>query len=73
MQLENSNEFLAGKADPYNSTDAPTTQILPVGPVSASGEQSVQPKENTTYNLTAVGPGGTATQKERLCIGYGWC
>ena len=45
----------------WNSSDAPDVQILPVGPVSATGEQSVQPKENTTYNLAAVGPGGTAT------------
>ncbi|HTT22413.1 MAG TPA: OmpA family protein [Candidatus Sulfotelmatobacter sp.] len=46
----------------WNSTDAPTMEITPVGAVAASGEQSVQPKENTTYNLTAVGPGGTVTQ-----------
>jgi len=45
----------------WNSTDAPNVQITPVGSVAASGEQSIQPKENTTYNLTAVGPGGTAT------------
>lgn len=45
----------------WNSTDAPSVEIAPVGAVAASGEQSVQPKENTTYNLTAVGPGGTVT------------
>jgi len=45
----------------WTATDAPNVQITPVGTVAASGEQSVQPKENTTYNLTAVGPGGTAT------------
>src|SRR5215472_12955577 len=43
------------------STDAPTVEIAPVGAVAATGEQAVQPKENTTYNLTAVGPGGTVT------------
>jgi outer membrane protein OmpA-like peptidoglycan-associated protein len=36
-------------------------QITPVGAVAASGEQAVQPKQTTTYQLTAVGPGGTAT------------
>jgi outer membrane protein OmpA-like peptidoglycan-associated protein len=45
----------------WNSTDSSSVEILPVGSVAASGEQTVQPKQNTTYNLTAVGSGGTAT------------
>jgi len=45
----------------WSSTDAPRVEVTPVGPVAASGEQSVQPKQTTTYQLTAVGPGGTAT------------
>jgi outer membrane protein OmpA-like peptidoglycan-associated protein len=45
----------------WTSTDAPSVQISNVGPVAASGDQSIQPKQNTTYDLTATGPGGTAT------------
>ncbi len=45
----------------WTTTDAPGIQISNVGPVAASGDQSVQPKQNTTYELTATGPGGTAT------------
>jgi len=45
----------------WSSTEAPRVEVTPVGAVAASGEQSVQPKQTTTYQLTAVGPGGTAT------------
>jgi outer membrane protein OmpA-like peptidoglycan-associated protein len=45
----------------WTTTDAPGVQISNVGTVAASGDQSVQPKQNTTYDLTATGPGGTAT------------
>jgi len=45
----------------WNSTDAPQVEIKSVGAVAASGEQAVQPKQTTTYDLTALGPGGTAT------------
>ncbi len=45
----------------WTTTDAPGVQISNVGTVAASGDQSVQPKQNTTYELTATGPGGTAT------------
>src|SRR5215472_1705367 len=44
----------------WNSSDAPQVEISPVGKVATSGEQSVQPKQTTTYTLKAVGPGGTA-------------
>jgi outer membrane protein OmpA-like peptidoglycan-associated protein len=44
----------------WTSSDAPKVEISPVGSVGASGEQSVQPTQTTTYDLTAVGPGGTA-------------
>lgn len=43
------------------STDAPNVDITPLGTVAASGEQSVQPRQTTEYQLTALGPGGTAT------------
>ena len=45
----------------WTSTDAPRVEITPVGPVATSGQQSVKPTQNTTYNLTATGPGGTVT------------
>ncbi len=45
----------------WSSTDAPQVEITPVGAVANSGQQSVEPKQTTTYQLTAQGPGGTAT------------
>jgi len=45
----------------WSSTDAPQVQITPVGSVATSGEQAVQPKQTTNYELTALGPGGTVT------------
>jgi outer membrane protein OmpA-like peptidoglycan-associated protein len=45
----------------WTTSDAPQVEVAPVGPVATSGDQAVQPKQTTTYNLTAVGPGGTAT------------
>ena len=45
----------------WTSADAPSVQISNVGTVAANGEQAIQPKQNTTYDLTATGPGGTAT------------
>jgi outer membrane protein OmpA-like peptidoglycan-associated protein len=45
----------------WTSSDAPRVEITPVGPVASSGQQSVQPTQTTTYNLTASGPGGTVT------------
>jgi outer membrane protein OmpA-like peptidoglycan-associated protein len=45
----------------WTSSDAPRVEISSVGPVAATGDQSVEPKQTTTYNLTAVGPGGTVT------------
>ena len=47
----------------WNSTDAPQVEIKPVGAVAASGERAVQPRQTTTYDLTALGPGGTATSR----------
>jgi outer membrane protein OmpA-like peptidoglycan-associated protein len=45
----------------WSSSDAPQVEINPTGKVSASGEQTVQPKQTTTYTLAATGPGGTTT------------
>jgi outer membrane protein OmpA-like peptidoglycan-associated protein len=52
----------------WTSSDAPEVQILSVGQVAASGEQAIQPKQNTTYNLTATGPGGTATSSATVNV-----
>jgi len=45
----------------WTSTNAPQVEISPAGAVASSGEQTVQPKQTTTYTLAATGPGGTTT------------
>ncbi len=45
----------------WTTTDAPDVNISGIGQVPASGEKAVPLCESTTYNLTATGPGGTAT------------
>ena len=45
----------------WTSTDAPSVQISSIGSVASNGDQNIDPKQTTTYNLTASGPGGTAT------------
>jgi len=52
----------------WNSTDAPKVDITPIGSVATSGEQSVQPKQTTAYQLTALGPGGTATSNATVDV-----
>jgi outer membrane protein OmpA-like peptidoglycan-associated protein len=52
----------------WTSTDAPGVQISNVGAVAPSGDQTVQPKQNTTYELTATGPGGTATSSATVNV-----
>ena len=52
----------------WSSSDAPRVEISPVGSVAASGEQAVQPKQSTTYQLTAIGPGGTATSSTTVNV-----
>lgn len=52
----------------WTSSDAPSVQISNVGPVTASGDQSIQPKQNTTYDLTATGPGGTVTSSATVNV-----
>jgi hypothetical protein len=52
----------------WSSTDAVDVNITPVGTVQASGTQSVSPHQTTTYNFTASGPGGTATQSETINV-----
>jgi len=52
----------------WSSSDAPKVEITPVGPVATSGEQAVQPTQSTTYQLTAVGPGGTVTSSTTVNV-----
>ena len=52
----------------WSASDAPQVEITPIGAVTPSGEQGVQPKQSTTYQLTAVGPGGTATSSTTVNV-----
>ncbi len=52
----------------WASSDAPGLEITGIGPVGASGEQAVQPKQTTTYELRATGPGGTATSNATVTV-----
>jgi len=45
----------------WTSSDAPQVEIAPLGAVARPGEQAIQTKQTTEYDLTAKGPGGTAT------------
>jgi hypothetical protein len=46
----------------WKSTDAADASITGIGQVSDRGDRSVTPMHDTTYVLTAKGPGGEATQ-----------
>jgi hypothetical protein len=45
----------------WSSSEAPRVELSGVGTVAASGEQTVQPTQTTTYKLTATGPGGATS------------
>ncbi len=46
----------------WKSVDAVDTSIAGIGAVPGQGDQTVTPTHNTTYVLTAKGPGGETTQ-----------
>lgn len=46
----------------WNATNAVDTSISGLGSVAAQGDRTVTPTHNTTYTLTAKGPGGESTQ-----------
>jgi hypothetical protein len=46
----------------WNSANAVDTSISSIGKVPAQGDRTVSPTGNTTYVLTAKGPGGDSTQ-----------
>jgi outer membrane protein OmpA-like peptidoglycan-associated protein len=52
----------------WTTTDAPGVDISGIGAVTPSGEKSVELCANTTYNLTATGPGGTATSSLSIAV-----
>jgi outer membrane protein OmpA-like peptidoglycan-associated protein len=52
----------------WSSSDAPQVEIAPVGQVATAGEQNVQPNQTTNYQLTAVGPGGSATSAAKVNV-----
>jgi len=52
----------------WTSTDAPGVQISSIGSVASNGDQNIDPKQTTTYNLTASGPGGTATSSATVNV-----
>jgi outer membrane protein OmpA-like peptidoglycan-associated protein len=55
----------------WSSTGAVENEISGVGKVAASGEQTVQPKQTTTYTLNAAGPGGVATPSATVNVASG--
>ncbi|MGA8221325.1 MAG: OmpA family protein [Candidatus Acidiferrales bacterium] len=46
----------------WKSANAVDTSITNLGEVAASGDRSVSPKQTTTYELAAKGPGGEVTK-----------
>jgi outer membrane protein OmpA-like peptidoglycan-associated protein len=52
----------------WTSSDAPQVKIEPVGEVATAGQQTVQPKHTTSYQLSAVGPGGRATAATTVTV-----
>ena len=52
----------------WSSTDAVEGEISGLGEVPSSGERDVQPKDTTTYNFEAKGPGGIATSSATVTV-----
>ncbi|MGB8590255.1 MAG: peptidoglycan-associated lipoprotein Pal, partial [Candidatus Acidiferrales bacterium] len=53
----------------WSSTDATDLNIAPeIGKVAPQGSTSVSPKESTTYQITATGPGGSAQASVRVTV-----
>jgi hypothetical protein len=50
----------------WASKDAVDADVSHMSPVPMVGERSVSPKQTTTYDFTAKGPGGTATSSTTL-------
>ena len=52
----------------WNATDAASISITDLGNVPAQGDRTVSPTKNTTYELTATGPGGTVRQDAAVAV-----
>lgn len=52
----------------WKTADAASISITDLGTVPATGERSVNPMKNTTYELTAIGPGGKTTQNAAVNV-----
>ena len=55
----------------WSSEGAVKNEISGVGPVGASGDQTVQPKQTTGYKFTATGPGGVYTSDATVNVNSG--
>src|SRR5712692_4152429 len=65
-----SNEVACGQSTQlnWNSGNAVDTSITNLGRVPANGDRTVSPMQMTTYDLTAMGPGGTAGQSVTVSV-----
>lgn len=52
----------------WTSTESGTVEITQLGTVSTSGEKTVQPRQATTYEMKATGPGGIATASSTVNV-----
>ena len=52
----------------WKTADAASISITSLGDVPAQGDRSVSPTRNMTYELTATGPGGKATQDVKVNV-----
>jgi OmpA family protein/PEGA domain-containing protein len=52
----------------WKTADAADTSVAGIGPVPDHGDRSVTPMHDTTYVLTAKGPGGEATQRVTVTV-----
>jgi OmpA family/PEGA domain len=52
----------------WSSTDAVENEISGIGRVGASGNQTVEPKQTTTYDFTAAGPGGIVKKSSTVDV-----
>jgi OmpA family/PEGA domain len=52
----------------WSSTDAVENTISGIGKVDASGNQTVTPKQTTTYDFTAAGPGGIVKKSSTVDV-----
>lgn len=52
----------------WEAQNATEVSLEPIGNVQASGSQSVNPSESTTYRIVAKGPGGSSDATARLTV-----